>query len=218
MSPVRRAATPRGVLYRIGRLPDPLAWPPPEFIGGGRFDDPQGEFRVLYSGQRRACFLETLALFRPSVEALAALQQVKGSLEPLPRGVVPADWYQKRAVARLRLGRGQQWLDLRAMETREALRTELAATLLALGLADLDLSGVLGPRRRLTQAIARWAHENGYSGIVYSSRFDAALSLWAIFEGAAFEPVGVPDPIVPDDPDLVAAARLFGLAIRPAEA
>jgi len=41
----------------------------------------------------------------------------------------------------------------------------------------------------------------------------AALSLWAIFERAAFEPLGVPEPIVPDDPDLVAAACLFGLAI-----
>ena len=213
MSPVRRAATPRGALYRVGRLPDPLAWPPHELTGNGRFDDPQGEFRVLYTGQRRACFLETLAPFRPSLEALSAWQQVTGSQEPSPRGVVPADWYQKRAVARLRLGPGQRWLDLRATATREALRSELAAALLDLGLTDLDLSGVLGPRRHLTQAIARWAYEHGYAGIVYRSRFDDALSLWAIFEGAAFEPVGVPEPIVPDDPDLVAAARLFGLAI-----
>jgi hypothetical protein len=201
------------VLYRVGRLPDPLAWPPWELVGDGRFDDPQREFRVLYAGHRRACFLETLAPFRPSVEALAALQQVTGSQEPMPRGVVPADWYQKRAVARLRLKTRQRWLDLRAAETREALRSELAATLLDLGLADLDLSGVLGPQRRLTQAIARWAYEHGYIGIAYLSRFDDALSLWAIFEGAVFEPVGVPEPIVPDDPDLVATAHLFGLAI-----
>jgi len=213
VSPVRRAATPRGLLYRIGRLPDPLAWPPHELVGGGRFDDPQREFRVLYAGQRRACFLETLAAFRPSVEALAALQQVTGSQEPMPRGMVPADWYQKRTVARLRLRPGQRWLDLRATETREALRAELAATVLDLGLADLDLSGVLGPRRSLTQAIARWAYDHGYAGIVYRSRFDAASSLWAVFEGAAFDVVGVPEPIVPDDRDLVATARLFGLAI-----
>ncbi|MBI4236576.1 MAG: RES family NAD+ phosphorylase [Chloroflexi bacterium] len=201
------------MLYRIGRLPDPLGWPPQEFIGGGRFDDPQREFRVLYAGQRMACFLETLAPFRPSVEALAHLRRVGGGLEPAPRAVVPTDWYQKRAVARMRLGRGQRWLDLRAIETREALRGELATTLLELGLADLDLSGVLGPRRRLTQAIARWAYENGYAGLAYRSRFDDALSLWALFDGAAFEPVGVPEPIMPDDPDLIAAAHLFGLSI-----
>jgi hypothetical protein len=213
VSPVRRAATPRGAVHRIGRLPDPLAWPPWELVGDGRFDDPRREFRVLYAGQRRACFLETLAGFRLSVEALAALRQVTGSQERSPRGVAPTDWYQKRAVARLRLGPRQRWLDLRAADTREALRSELADTLLDLGLADLDLSGVLGPQRRLSQAIARWAYERGYAGIVYPSRFDDALSLWAIFEGAAFEPVGLPEPIVPDDPDLVATARLFGLAI-----
>ncbi len=227
MSPVRRAATPRGVLYRVGRLPDPLAWSPREVIGDGRFEDPQREFRVLYAGQRRACFLETLAPFRPSVEVLAHLRQVVDSQEPMPGSVVPADWYQKRAVARLRLRPRQRWLDLRAAETREALRMELAATLLDLGLADLDLSGVLGPRRSLTQAIARWTYEHGYAGIVYRSRFNEALSLWAIFEGAAFDPVRVPEPIVvrggtlqtgrytlvPADSDLVAAAHLFGLVI-----
>ena len=53
--------------------------------------------------------------------------------------------------------------------------------MLDLGLTDLDLSGVLGPQRRLTQALARWAYEHGYAGIAYPSRFDDALSLWAIF-------------------------------------
>ena len=67
-------------------------------------------------------------------------------------------------------------------------------TLLALGLEDLDLSGVVGPKRQLTEAIARWAYGHGYASLVYSSRFDAALTCWAIFEGAVFEPVGPPDP------------------------
>jgi hypothetical protein len=107
----------------------------------------------------------------------------------------------------------QQWLDLRVVETREALRQELATTLLALGLSDLDLSRVLGTRRALTQAIARWAYERGYAGLGYYSRFAASYSLWAIFEGASFEPVGLPEPIGPEDPDLVATASLFGLAV-----
>ena len=213
MTPVRTAATPRRVLYRIGRLPDPLSWPPRDYTGGGRFDDPKGEFRVLYTGQRRACFLETLAPFRPSLEALAQIRQRSGRDEEAPRAVVPKDWYQRRAVAGLRLGRGQRWLDLRSAATRETLRSEMADTLLELGLADLDLSGVLGPRRQLTQAIARWAREQGHAGIAYRSRFDERLTLWAIFEGAAFERAGPPQPIVSGDPDLVAAARLFGLGL-----
>jgi hypothetical protein len=212
--PVRHARTPRGPLYRIGLLPDPLTWPPREYLGSGRFDDPRREFRVLYAATRRGgAFVETLARFRPLLEAMARQRQVIGAEEPEPgrQGIVPAGWYHRRAVIRLCLGPGQRWLDLRAPQTREALRRELAATLLALGFTDLDLSAVVGPRRQLTQAIARWAYERGYAGLAYSSRLDAALGLWAIFEGAAFAAVGLPEPIVATDPDLLATARLFGL-------
>lgn len=212
MSPVRAAATPRRPLYRIGRLPDPLEWPAREFIGVGRFDDPKGEFRVLYAGDRRACFLETLAAFRPSLELIARLREV-GAGEETPPVSVPADWYQKRAMGQLRLAPGQRWLDLRATETREALRVELAETLVHLGLKDLDLSSVVGPRRQLTQAIGRWAFEQRFSGIAYESRFDHSLRLWAIFEGTRFDRVDLAEPIVSDDPDLVAVAKLFGLQI-----
>ena len=215
MSPIRRTRTPSTPIYRVGRLPDPLAWPPREVIGGGRFDDPQGEFRVLYaSAQRRGAFVETLAGFRPSLASLAELQRVAVGVERAQLANVPADWYQKRAIARLRLRPGQQWLDLRAAETRETLRSELAVTLEALGLTDLDLRRVLGPRRRLTQAIARWAFDRGYSGLTYYSRLDASYSLWAIFEGATFEVVGGPDPIAVDDRDFVATAWLYGLVVR----
>jgi RES domain len=214
VSPVQRARTPRTALYRIGRLPDPLAWQPWEYVGSGRFDDPVGEFRVLYAAaQRRAAFIETLAPFRPSLEALVALQGVMNTDELLPIPVVPPHWYRGRAVGRFRLAPHQRWLDLRSMETREVLRRELAQTLLELGLEDLDLSGVVGPRRQLTQAIARWAYEHGYNGLAYSSRFDAALTCWGVFEGAAFEVTGPPEPILPDDPGLLAAARLFGLFV-----
>lgn len=213
MSPVRDARTPPEVLYRIARLPDPLAWPPAELVGAGRFDDPRHAFRVLYAAaQRRAAFVETVARFRPSLETLAGLRKIEGDLEPsLTR--VPPDWYQKRAVVRLRLRPRQRWLDLRAPETWEVLRRALAATLIELNLGDLDLAAVVGPIRPLTQAVARWAHEHGYAGLVYTSRFDARLTCWAVFEGAGFDPVGTPEPIAPDDPDLVSTARLFGLVV-----
>lgn len=214
MSPVRRARIPRTALYLIGRRPDPLAWPPWEYVGSGRFDDPAGKFRVLYAtAQRRAAFLETLAHFRTSLDVLAALQAVENTNEPIPPPQVPAEWYHARAVGRLRLATRQLWLELRSVETREALRCALAHTLLDLGLEDLDLRGVVGPKRQLTQAIARWAHDHGYAGLVYSSRFDAALTCWAIFEGAVFDPVRPFEPILADDPDLVATAKLFGLRL-----
>ena len=108
---------------------------------------------------------------------------------------------------------GQRWLDLRAPETLQALRVEMASTLMRLGLPDLDVSAARGPSRDLTRQIARWAYERDFRGIAYRSRFADDLDCWAIFEGAVFSSAGPPEAIAPDDPDLDAAARLFGLTV-----
>lgn len=214
MSPARAVEGVPALLYRIGRLPDPLAWPSWEFVAAGRYDDPQRSFRTLYlAEQRRGCFVELLAPFRPSLAALALVRRVAGSDEPLPSPKVPPDWYRKRAVGRLRLADGQRFLDLRQLETRESLRAQLAEMAGRLGLSDFDLSGALGPWRDLTQHVARWAYEQGYGGIAYHSRLDAELDCWALFEGTDFEKIGEPEPILASDPDLREAAGVFGLTL-----
>jgi hypothetical protein len=84
---------------------------------------------------------------------------------------------------------------------------------MTLGFSDLDLGHVLGPGQTLTHAISRWAHEHGYAGLAYTSRLDARLTLWALYEGATFQVVGDPEPITPGDRDLMATARLYGLEV-----
>jgi hypothetical protein len=57
------AESPSGPLYHIGRLPDPLAWADWQYLGSGRFDNPNPSrgFRVLYAAEQRvAAFVETL--------------------------------------------------------------------------------------------------------------------------------------------------------------
>ena len=81
------------------------------------------------------------------------------------------------------------------------------------GLSDLDVSVALTTNRALTQAIARWADENGYHGLAYTSRFDIAFNCWAVFDNAAIEPILPFEPIRRDDPDLRATAALFGLSL-----
>jgi hypothetical protein len=188
-------------------------------VGGERYDDPNGEYRVLYAGQqRRVAFLEVLAQFRPDLELLAAEAQT-GSTdeeEPVPAGVVPTRWLEQHLIAALRLPSGQRWLDLRKLRTREALRPEFAAQLLALGLPDLDASAVSGSHRELTQAISRWAHERGYKGMVFASRLEPGYSNWAIFEGAAFEPVGAARPLSRRDRSLAFVLRQYGLSLEAA--
>ena len=207
------AETLAGEIFRIARWPDPLAFPPREFNGNERFDDPLGIFRVLYVGTRLACFVEWVAPFRLPLALLAQARAVANTAEPLPQPRVVPGRRRQRCIGRLRLAPRQRWLDLRRPETAEALRAEFAPLLEHLGLPDLDVSGMRGPGRVLTQAIARWANEDGYQGLAYRSRFRDDLDCWALFEGAAFERVGPPEPIAPDDPDLRAAAALFGLAV-----
>ena len=123
MPAVRHAATPPGALYRLGFLPEPLAWPPWQYAGTGRFDDPRREFRVLYAAaKRRTIFIESLARYRHALGALALLTQVRRSDERLPMSFVPAEWRAERGIGKLRLHPGQRWLDLRALATRERLR------------------------------------------------------------------------------------------------
>ena len=213
MSAVLEAAPPIAPLYRVGRRPDPLVLPPLHVVGGNRFDDPRGEFRVLYAGESRlACFVETLAPLRPSLADISALSVAAGAkVRPVSR--ISADWRRARRIARLRLVPGRRWLDLRAPETCETLRSEFAAALLRLGMIDFDVSGARGPSRELTQGIARWAFDRDFAGIAYRSRFDDRLDCWAIFEGGHYEPVGTPTPIRRDNPDLRIAARRFGLTV-----
>ena len=183
------------------------------FAGGNRFDDPLGEFRVLYAGESRlAAFMETLAPLRPSLADITGLSTAAGARIRLTNRI-SVDWRRARRIARLRLVRGRRWLDLHAPETCEVLRGEFADVLLQLGMADFDVSGARGPSRELTQQIARRAFSWGYAGIAYRSRFDDTLNCWAIFEGDHYEPVGRPNPIRRDNPDLHTAARRFGLTV-----
>ncbi len=81
-----------GVIYRLGRKPDP--WVPPDWASAGpdgtfgnRFDDPDATYRVLYaSSQRFGCFVETLARFRIDPTLLAELAQIEGADDYFPLG------------------------------------------------------------------------------------------------------------------------------------
>jgi len=205
---LRSARTPRTPLHRLGRLPNPLDWPPLEKAGANRFDDPKRRFRVLYAArQRTGCFAETLAMFRPSLELLAET----GDPDDIA-GVVSAGFLRARGTVAFRLRPGR-WLDVRQVGTLAAIRASFGVRLREFGLADVDLGGVCGPRRAFTQAVAGWAHEGGYDGIVYASRLGTSFECWALFDSARIEPVGAITPLSLDDPDLQAAARVFALRL-----
>ncbi len=215
--PIRLAADPAAPLYRIARPPDPLAFPPRMFAGGGRYDHPDAAFLTLYAAeQRRGAFVETLDAFRPSIAALAATRTLSrgdtDDRDPIA-GIIP-ETYLRKLMIRLRILAGGQWLDLRVPETQQALRAPLARDLDHLGHRTRFVWGdLLGHDHRLTQAVAVWAHGEGFHGIVYRSCHDSSLDCWALFDRATLSPVGEPLPISRDDPDLLAVADLFGLIL-----
>jgi RES domain len=215
--PPRIAPSPPDPLYRVARGLDPTSFPPREFSGAGRFDDPRREFSVLYAAaQRRGAFVETLASFRPDVELIAEARRLaSGGLDSTtPVAVAIPESYFRKLIGRLRPAEGQQWLDLRATETHHWLRTVMAERLVALGIRGNFVWGdLLSSDHRITRAIARFAYDRDYHGLVYRSSHDATLDCWAIFDRAIVMPVGSPEAITRADPDLVAVAELFDLIV-----
>ena len=165
-----------GPIYRLGRKPDPWQLPPWSLVHqdgtfGNRFDDPDGYYRVLYTAsQRLACFMETLARYRPDIKLLAELDLIEGPNDFLPLGTVPRDWFETRAMGTATV-RGE-FADIYAAGWVSYLRSRLAAAALKLGMMDIDLATLqTSEPRKLTQLASREAYLLEVAGIFYRSRY-----------------------------------------------
>jgi len=209
------ASTGDRLLFRVGRAPNPVAWPPFDAIGTGRFDDPQRRYRVLYTAEAAiGAFLESLAPFRrPLRDLLPVLRRMSGVRDPVI-GRVPRNWHLKRMLGVIRLYPGQQWLDFRSVDVHTRLGHLFAQQLADLGYDVLDARAALSLDRPFTQGVSRWAYEQGYQGIIYTSRIDTRHTCWALFDGAhlTVERVSV---IGLDDADFVTAVRALELDLGP---
>jgi hypothetical protein len=222
-----KQADPPAEVFRLGRRPDPWAWPGWAYAEadetfGNRYDDPQGIYRVLYaSTQRVATFLECLAYYRPDIELVADLQAIagdEGDERPPAAGTVPAAWLEQRCV-----GRGAlvgDYADVGHHESLTELRQALAARVVHHALHDLDAATIrLSAPRSFTQDVSRYVFaqtadgQRRWNGLTYLSKHGDDLQNWAIFEPAAPEII---DAILfdRDDADLVAALTLHGLKLE----
>lgn len=227
MSDGLAAVQPDGPVYRLGRSPDPWAWPDWSYAStdgtfGNRWDDPAGSYRVLYGcSQRAGAFVETLSRFRPDLEVIAALADIEGEEDDLPQGVVPQRWLEGRLIGEAIVhGRFADVGDARSLAT---LRRGLASRAIHYGLSDLDAAVIrLTAPRAFTQEVSRFVYEwrdaeGAFAGIRYRSRLGDQFLNWAIFEppSEAASPVGEPasKTIESDDPDLAEALLLLGLKL-----
>jgi hypothetical protein len=224
VKPALQVVRPEGPLHRVGRAPDAWALAPWTYAGpdntfGNRYDDPEGEYRVLYAaGQRRGAFLETLARFRADLELVAELAAIDDDPDhpTAPPATVPREWLQTRCVGAARAD-SLRFVDISHSRSLAHLRHELAPRLIHYGLDDLD-AGDIRKRtpRALTQEVSRHVFERpeAFAGIRYLSRLGDELTNWGVFEGSELDEVLESDEaIAPDDPDLVSALETLELTL-----
>jgi RES domain len=189
---------------RVGRLPDPWAWPPWEAqhtdgTFGNRWDDPKGMYRVVYGcSQLEGAYVEVLALFRPDPVVVAELAAIEGPSEEYRLGIVPATWLDGRGIGEATLI--GLYADVGDARSLTYLRTVLASRLAHHNIADLDAAAIrVSAPRRFTQEISSHVYTLSwpdgtprFASIEYESRFGDNYQNWAIFERPDQNPIGAP--------------------------
>ncbi len=172
-------------VVRIGFAPEPWAWADWRYAQDGhrfdgRFDDPQGRYRVTYAGNSlRGCLLELLAQFRPEpdlVQDMAAIEDndPHGSTTIAP-GTVPRDLAEKRYMTTARLT--GTFCEVTNSRTAAWLQHRFGRRIDTAVLRDAQ-------ERMLTQAISRVVYDDDLStsGLQYRSRWGDEETLWAVYE------------------------------------
>jgi hypothetical protein len=193
---------------------------------GNRFDSPTGSYGVRYfSTTLDGCFGETLARFRADPKLAELIGDEWEERGWMNVGDIPADWRQRRTAGHVRFPNtgsntrypyGVQFLDIEAVETREALRKDFAPLLAIYGYDDLDVPVVRGHDRRITRYISQWAYERTeddaplYAGIRYLSRLNSEWQCWPVYDNVNLE-VLARRPILVDDEALQRIAGLYSL-------
>jgi hypothetical protein len=197
----------------------------------------QRKFQVLYCATKRhVVFGETLASLRPSIQTLSGLQRIRDeeafdlatlrATDPddIQRGLIRADWRLRKVVGYTILAPHLRFVDLSTAQTTQYLRGVLALEAVEHGATDIDQSLLMESNRGFTRLVARHfyeqLHEDGspiFAGIRYISRLDSNWECWAVFADRMVHVPGMPgfpEPIHPDDPDLLKTAGLFDLTIE----
>jgi RES domain len=224
-------ASPDGPLHRVARAPDAWEWADWAFAGpdgtfGNRWDDPLGEYRVLYaSAERWGGLVETLSRFRPDPVLARALEEIEDAEggEEFESGTVPREWLAGRVIGTA--GASGEFAAIGRARSLAHLRDALADLAREHGIAELDAAAIrLRAPRAFTQAVSRHVFgcqgEDGgmqFAGVHYLSRLGDEIRNWAIFEpaGGGEPPIAGArsGPLAEDDADLAAALAHLGLRL-----
>ncbi len=141
----------------------------------------------------------------------AELQEIEGEDDFVPAGLVPCEWLENRLMGSANAE--GKFADIGASQWIETLRRALAPLMSSLGIADFDASVLQSSGSRLlTQHASSFLYRQGFNGIRYLSKYGHDIENWALFEPADLTSRAV-SHIEPDDPDLLAALRIFNLLL-----
>ena len=153
---------------------------------GHRWDDPQREFRSLYTASSLlGAFIETLQDLRPNLAFLAELANLE--LEPgdeLPSyRELDASYFDNLYACEIIVETQQApFADVLDMALITATRDHFADLATRLAMRAIDASSMLGADREFTQAVAREIWLAGYAGITAPSVLGYPHTNWTAFE------------------------------------
>lgn len=217
-------------IWRVGHAPTPWQftnWAYADTDGrfDGRWDDPDGSYRVLYASTTRlGAFIEALGDFRADPQVAAGLKDIVVDEQDdeviVPSGHVPVSWSRGRVLGQAAVTASCAHVGHSRSLAR--LRRTLSPLVVRYQLNDLDAAAIrLNAPRAFTQHLSRFVYEctdtDGtpqFDGIAYQSRFGDDLHNVALFElpdtTEAITPTSV-TPIDVDDDALLEAMQRHGL-------
>ncbi|MFI7386581.1 RES domain-containing protein [Streptomyces sp. NPDC049813] len=196
---VRLIPAPADGVWRLGKKPDPLRYdrltPADERSPAGNAWSGIAHGTLYCATQQDGCFAEALAPLRVHPELREYVDVDWHEPYFVGPGKIVRDWSAKHTLVRLEPAKGSRFLDIDDDTTLKALTAALEPRLAGLGVTPpaLTRDHTQGSHRRLTRAIARWAHEQrtpqgapSIHGIAYKSRF-GMRQCWAVFDNTTVE-------------------------------
>lgn len=213
-------------VYRVARRQSVNALTPWQYVGGGRFDDPQRGFRVLYTSTSTiGAYTERFQDFRPNGEFKGVEDdfELTGEFElaaiERPSGELPFQEFSPLFIGELSLPQDAELLDLTQDDTARHFASYFNRDLYA---SDFISDGSGDGTYKLCPPLSRLGYmESRYLAGIYSASKISPVDVQnvSIYEGES-EHLRIAANIVHfttvshDDADLVAACQAIGVNIE----
>jgi hypothetical protein len=157
------------LVHRVSANPAVFVFRPNRRNPVHRWDDPWGEYGVLYtSATEKGSLIETIGDFRRSLDMLAALQSIDvdddttASVTPLKDTIVGSGTIGRRYLESLYIGAAVtvsgRAVNVTHSESLAEIRIDLASYLVGREFTDLGTDLILARDRKLTQYVSRLAY------------------------------------------------------------